>query len=704
ELLGRLEALLAAQRGTPSGAPLGEPQRARPGEQPPPGVRVRGEGSLALAYTRFLKATERAVRDVVAELRKLPGVLRREFSSLRDPRRRGALLEGLLRLGAAAALALAFFFLVRWGVGRWRSRLARVEAPGPAARLGRALVGRIFGVLPAAALFVAGSLAVGLLGLGLLPAGLLMTALWAYLLYRVLLALAGAALSPEDAAGRLLPLGDASAAYLAVWARRFAGFGVWGYYLVEALDLVSLPSPLLEPLRALYRAGLLALVLVLIFQQREPVRARLALPVSPRAGRIRQSLVVGWNLAAARWHLLAVPYLGALFVVWAMEVPGGVRFLLAATAWTALIVALALAAVRATDALIGRLFRVSDRLRERFPGLEVRANRYFSVIYWVACWAIYAMAAVFVLQAWSVDALDLLLSDVGLSLVGRGFALALIVGLAAAAFEASRQAVDYFLTGRRDREGRPVGPSRKERTLIPLVATAVRWVVVGVAAIMVLEQLGVRTTPILAGVGILGLAVGFGAQSLVKDIITGMFIVLEDSISVGDVVVLKGTGGLVEGVNLRTVRLRDLAGNVHVIPNSSIDMVTNMTKEYSRYVLDIGVAYREDVDEVTEVIREVGASLQADPTYGPDMLAPIEILGLDKFADSAVIIKARLTTKPIKQWGTMREFNRRLKKAFDARGIEIPFPHQTLYWGEPKEGMAPPLVVMQANAAGAKGD
>jgi small conductance mechanosensitive channel len=191
---------------------------------------------------------------------------------------------------------------------------------------------------------------------------------------------------------------------------------------------------------------------------------------------------------------------------------------------------------------------------------------------------------------------------------------------------------------------------------------------------------------------------------LVKDIISGMFIILEDSISVGDVVILKGTGAMVENINLRTIRMRDLSGNVHVIPHSSVDMITNMTKDYSRYLLDVGVAYREDTDQVVEILKAIGAEMQADPEYGQNILEPIEIMGVDRFEDSAVIVRARLTTKPIKQWNIGREFNRRMKKAFDERGIEIPFPHQTLYFGEPKEGTPPPLYMEQVARAFEKRD
>lgn len=214
-----------------------------------------------------------------------------------------------------------------------------------------------------------------------------------------------------------------------------------------------------------------------------------------------------------------------------------------------------------------------------------------------------------------------------------------------------------------------------------------------IAGFMVLDVLGIDITPLLATAGILGVAIGFGAQHLVADVISGIFILLEDQIRVGDVVTISGKGGLVEKITLRMVVLRDLAGNVHFVRNGLIDVVTNMTKEYSRYVFDIGVAYREDTDEVVDVIKAVDESLRNDPEFSDKILEPIEILGVDEFADSAVIIKARTKTTPIQQWSVAREFNRRLKKAFDEKNIEIPFPHITLYPGIPKEGPAPSLNV-----------
>jgi small conductance mechanosensitive channel len=234
---------------------------------------------------------------------------------------------------------------------------------------------------------------------------------------------------------------------------------------------------------------------------------------------------------------------------------------------------------------------------------------------------------------------------------------------------------------------------KRTETLSSIIRYVLTIAIIIVAIMMIMGELGIEIGPILAAAGIFGLAVGFGAQSLVKDVISGFFILMEDQIRVGDFIQIVDKTGLVERISLRTTVLRDPSGNVHYVPNGNIDVVTNMTKEFSRYVFNIGVAYREDVDEVMEVIRGVDEDLRNDPEYKDYILEPIEMLGLDEFADSAIIIKARTKTKPKEQWRVKREFNRRLKKKFDEKDIEIPFPHITLYMGIDKQGQSPPVNV-----------
>ncbi len=228
----------------------------------------------------------------------------------------------------------------------------------------------------------------------------------------------------------------------------------------------------------------------------------------------------------------------------------------------------------------------------------------------------------------------------------------------------------------------PNEAEKRAETLVRLLRQAVLIMLWVVAGLVVLRQFGVEIGPILASAGVAGVAVGFGAQNLVRDIIAGFFMILENQVRVGDVAIINGTGGLVEQINFRTIILRDLSGTVHVFPNGTVNTMSNMTREWSAYVYDIGVAYKEDVDEVIELIKKVGAELKEDSHYGPLMVADLEVFGVDNFADSAVVIKGRLRTRPIKQWEVGREFRRRIKHAFDKAGIEIPFPHRSIYFGE----------------------
>jgi small conductance mechanosensitive channel len=220
-----------------------------------------------------------------------------------------------------------------------------------------------------------------------------------------------------------------------------------------------------------------------------------------------------------------------------------------------------------------------------------------------------------------------------------------------------------------------------------------------VAGTLVLGELGISVAPILATAGVAGIAVGFGAQSLIKDYFNGFFLLLDDQVRQGDVVEIAGKSGLVEEVTLRYVRLRDLDGHVHFVPNGEIKVVTNRTREFATAMIEVGVAYREDPDEALGVMRDVGRAMRADPEWQGRIIDDVEIIGVERWADSAVILRCRLrVAPPIEQWNVKREFLKRLKKAYDQRGIEIPFPHLTLYAGQNKDGSAPPLHTVRDNS------
>ncbi len=232
------------------------------------------------------------------------------------------------------------------------------------------------------------------------------------------------------------------------------------------------------------------------------------------------------------------------------------------------------------------------------------------------------------------------------------------------------------------RGGHDIELEKRAVTLSAIIRNTMAVIIWIMAIIMALKEGGFDIGPILAGAGVVGLAVGFGAQNLVHDVISGMFMLLENQIRVNDVAVLNGTGGLVEAINLRTTVLRGLDGTVHVFRNGTINTLSNMSHGYSYYVFDIGVAYKEDTDHVIDVVKSIADDLMNEEAFKSIILAPLEVLGVDKFADSAVIVKARFKTAPIQQWTVGREMNRRIKKKFDEVGIEIPFPHTSVYFGE----------------------
>jgi small conductance mechanosensitive channel len=228
----------------------------------------------------------------------------------------------------------------------------------------------------------------------------------------------------------------------------------------------------------------------------------------------------------------------------------------------------------------------------------------------------------------------------------------------------------------------PVEAEKRINTLIAIAQSVTVIIIWSILVMIFLKKFGVDIGPVLAGAGIIGLAVGFGAQELVRDFISGFFLLLENQIRTGDVAIINGTGGLVEKIELRTITLRDFSGVVHIFQNGKINSLSNMTKEWSAMVFDMGVAYKEDPDTVIKVMKEVGDELYNDPDFKEKIIEPIEVFGVDQFANSAVIIKARLKTQPIQQWTVGREYRKRLKYAFDKLNIEIPFPHTTVYWGD----------------------
>mgnify|MGYP002712920906 CR=1 FL=1 len=282
-------------------------------------------------------------------------------------------------------------------------------------------------------------------------------------------------------------------------------------------------------------------------------------------------------------------------------------------------------------------------------------------------------------------------------LVATVLRVILILGMAWLALYVSRKAVGR-LRRHMEQDVDDMEQIKRLNTLEQVFRYVIVVVVMLVAAMLVLSEIGISIAPILATAGVLGIAIGFGAQSLVKDYFTGLFLLLENQVRQGDVIEVAGKGGLVEEMTLRYIRLRDYEGNVYYVPNGSIDTVTNRSRGFAYAVIDVSVAYREEIDEVYALMHREAAALRADPGLAGKIIGDLEMAGVDQWGESAVVIRCRFKVMPLEQWGVRRAYLYRLKKAFDAAGIEIPFPHLTVYAGQNKDGSAPPLHLVQTAA------
>jgi len=226
---------------------------------------------------------------------------------------------------------------------------------------------------------------------------------------------------------------------------------------------------------------------------------------------------------------------------------------------------------------------------------------------------------------------------------------------------------------------------KRAQTLGNILRDALLIVFSFAGLLMILGELGIQLAPLLATAGIGALAIGFGAQSLVKDVINGFFIILENQYRIGDVIDVSGVSGLVESLTLRRTVLRDLEGRVHMIPNGEIKIVSNLSKEWARSVLDIGISYREDLDRIIALLSRIGKEIESDERFKEALLEPVQIMGVERFGESQLVIRMAVKTAPLKQWEVSRELRRRIKSRFDEEGIQMPYPHRILFWGEPQK-------------------
>lgn len=517
----------------------------------------------------------------------------------------------------------------------------------------------------------------------------------AFLLIEVFKAVIRGLFASRDDGLRMLPLPAEQAAYWNAWLARLSGFIGYGI-----LFLVPLASAILSPALGRLVAFVVMLLaflyaLAIILQNRTSVSQALLL----RAGHADLAFNrVLLTMFAKSWHLVAVVYFAALALVTVARPEDALPFMLAASLQTLVAIGVGLFVSVVLSQLISRGFHLPEETQARFPMLETRLNSFLPNIMKAVRLAILLVIVGFVADAWGLfDLMAWYASETGARTLSTVVSVAFIILLAMLIWIGLASWIEQRLNPAAGSHE----ASARERTLLTIFRNAVAITIIVMTAMIVLAEIGINIGPLIAGAGVLGLAIGFGAQKLVQDIITGVFIQLENAINAGDVVSAAGVTGVAEKLTIRSLGIRDLSGTYHLIPFSSVDTVANYMREFAYHVGEYGVAYREDIDEVIVTLRAAFDELMADPEHKANILAELEVHGVTALADSSVNIRVRIKTVPGAQFGIGRAYNRLVKYHLDAAGIEIPFPHMTLYFGEDKDGKAPPApIVIQSGKRG----
>jgi small-conductance mechanosensitive channel len=519
----------------------------------------------------------------------------------------------------------------------------------------------LVGLVSGAALLLAFGLA------GRITARLVIIAvLNAYLVWRLATAVARAAASPGLGRLRLLPIDDDQASVVVADISRLVAIAIAGYTMAEVALLFGLYRVAHDALLKLVALIVYGQVVVIVLRNRRGVRDLLR-AADGSGGPV--ALLRG--ILASTWHRVVIFYLLALWTVWALDIPNGFERLLRVVlvAMGAAIAAQLLSV--AVQGTLRRALRGSERLAERYPGLDTRLASYHPIAAGFANLTIGAVATVVVLQAWGLNAFDWF---AGGALGGQVLqaTITIIVTLVASlvTWELVNLAIERHLT-RLAREAQ-LARSARLRTLLPMLRTTLLATVCLVAGLVVLSEIGVNIGPLLAGAGVIGLAIGFGSQKLVQDIITGLFLLLENTMQVGDVVSLGGLSGTVENLSIRTIRLRALDGSVHIVPFSAVTTVTNMTRDFGYAVVDVVVGVNEEPDRIGDILREIAAAMRLEQAWRSVIMADLEVMGVEKFQLTTWVLRVRIKTLPSSRWAVGRELNRRIKYRFDALAIESP--------------------------------
>lgn len=705
QIISTLETIARLQ---PQGAALPAPAPT-PAPTPEPASNASGPltpnslgAAVLMGASGFLNHVSSRVVATLGAVRSVPLLWGWLKVMATDPWARGILLDTAWRLALVLAAGLAVEWLVRRAVRRpiltlirqapnggpppeenaeARAELGDIEPPRRRRAAALTLLRRVplvLGRLVLELLPVLGFLAVGhliaasALGGKDLPRLVLLAVIDAYALCAAILCIARMMFSPSEPRLRLLHISNAAAGYATRWTRRIAVVTVFGYAIAEVGLLLGLSDSAHDAL--LKAVGLVDHMFLglIVLQQRRVVRRAIRAPAGASG-----PIAALRNWLARVWHWLALLLLVTLWLAWAVEVPHGYTRMLRYFVSIIVVVAVARLVQIVVLGALDRMLSVRPEVASRYPGIEARLALYHPVLLSVARALIFLAGAIALLQLWGLGALDWLVATaLGQRLLSTLVTLAVTVLLALAVWEAVNAGFERHLA-RLTREAQ-VARSARLRTLLPLLRTTLLITIVIVVGMMVLSEIGVNIGPLLAGAGIVGVAIGFGAQKLVQDLITGIFLLLENAMQVGDWVTVSGLSGTVENLSVRTIRLRAGDGSVHIIPFSAVTTVTNVNRGLGNASVSVCVAYHEDTDRVCEVLKEVTAAMRQEADFSAKMLSDLQLWGVDKIDGAGVTIAGQVVCTDSGRWSVQREFNRRMKKRFDELGIELYNPVQRM--------------------------
>jgi moderate conductance mechanosensitive channel len=470
----------------------------------------------------------------------------------------------------------------------------------------------------------------------------------------------------------LLRVRAETAAYIEIWARRIVGVGVSGIAFANVALLLGLHHAGYIALLRLVMLIVHLFVVVIILQCRRQIAAAIRAPHGRQGVAARAR-----NRIASLWHYPAIVIVMGLWAVWALNIRNGYSLLLQYFVGTVAVALVTRLVTIVVLSVIDRGFRISPDLLQRFPGLETRANRYLPLLRKVVAGIIAFVGFVALLEVWGVDAIVWFYGDqIGSRLVSAVLTIGIAALVAAAIWEAANALMDRQLNTL-SREGHYARAARL-RTFQPMLRTALFCVIVAVVGLTALSEIGVNVAPLLAGAGIVGIAIGFGSQKLVQDLITGLFLLLENTVQVGDNVTVSGLSGTVENVSIRTIRLRAGDGSVHIVPFSAVTTLTNSSRGAGNAAVSVNVAYKEDTDRAGQILKDIVAEMRKETEYRQAIRGDLELWGVDKVDGSMASIVGQIRCTDSGRWPVQREFNRRMKRRFQECGVEIASAGQTI--------------------------